>query len=180
MATTQRVITDEELLRLPRDGSKYEVVDGELVRMSPAGWLHERIIMRLAGALVAHVQVKRLGDVIGSSAMYVLPGGNKRCPDISFVAEGRLKSETGRPFPELAPDLAVEIVSPSDGQRQVLDKVGEYLQAGVRLVWVIEPEKRQATAYRGLTDVQVIAATGSLEGEDVLPGFRCPLTDILD
>ena len=126
------------------------------------------------------LQGHRLGDVIGSNAMFVLPGGNKRSPDVSFVAAGRLDTETNRPFPELAPDLAVEVVSPSDRPRQILDKVGEYLQAGVRLVWVIEPKKRQATAYRGLTDVRVIDAAGSLDGEDVLPGFTCRLADILD
>lgn len=180
MATTHHVITDEELLRLPRDGSKYEVVDGELVHMSPAGWLHEKIVANLMGVLRNYVKAKQLGDVIGSSALYVLPGGNKRGPDVSFVAAGRLASEAGRSFPELAPDLAVEVVSPGDRPRQVLDKVGEYLQAGVRLVWVIEPKQRQATAYRGLTDVRVIDGGGSLDGEDVLPGFICPLADVLD
>lgn len=180
MATTQHAITDEQLLRLPDDGCKYEVVDGELVRTSPAGWLHDAIVARLIVALGSDVQARRLGTVIGSNAMFVLPGGNKRSPDVSFVAAGRLDSETNRPFPELAPDLAVEVVSPSDRQRQILDKVGEYLQAGVRLVWVIEPEKRQATAYRGLTDVRLISENGSLDGEDVLPGFSCRLRDILD
>lgn len=180
MATTQQAITDEQLLHLPDDGCKYEVVDGELVRMSPAGWLHDTIVAQLIGALTSHVRVTRAGTVIGSNAMFVLPGGNKRSPDVSFVAAGRLDTETKRPFPELAPDLAVEVVSPSDRQRQVLDKVGECLQAGVRLVWVIEPEKRQATAYRGLTDVRVIDESSSLDGEDVLPGFSCRLTDILD
>jgi Uma2 family endonuclease len=180
MATTHPVITDEELLRLPQDGSKYEVVDGELIRMTPAGWPHEKIVVRLMTALGSFVKIHPLGDVIGSSALYVLPGGNKRCPDVSFVAAGRLDAHASRPFPELAPDLAVEVISPEDRERQVLDKVGEYLQAGVRLVWVIEPKRRQATAYRGLTDLRVIGPDGSLDGEDVLPGFSCPLADILD
>src|SRR5687768_10521650 len=137
MATTHPAITDEELLGLPKDGSKYEVVDGALVRMSPAGWLHDRIVARLITRLGAFVEAAHLGDVIGSSALFVLPSGNRRGPDVSFVAAGRLDALADRPFPALAPDLAVEVVSPSDGQRQVLDKVGEYLQAGVRLVWVI-------------------------------------------
>jgi Uma2 family endonuclease len=180
MPTAEPVITDEELLQLPRDGCKYEVVDSALVRMSPAGWRHERIIIRLASVLQHHVEAHGLGDVLGSSALFVLPSGNKRGPDVSFLAAGRLQAEAAdRPFPELAPDLAVEVVSPNDSPRQVLDKVGEYLQAGVRLVWVIDPERRQATAYRGLTDVRVVGQDGTLDGEDVLPGFRHPLAAIL-
>jgi Uma2 family endonuclease len=177
--STTRVITDEELLRLPKDGNKYEVVDGEL-RMSPAGWKHERLAARLISRMEAYARQHRLGDVLGSNALYVLPSGNRRGPDVSFVAAGRLAREAaGAVFPRLAPDLAVEIVSPSDKPSRVLDKVGEYLQAGVRLVWVLDFEARQATAYR-LTTVRVIDETGTLDGEDVLPGFACPLAEILD
>jgi len=82
-------------------------------------------------------------------------------------------------FAELAPDLAVEILSPEDRPREVLDKVGEYLQAGVRLVWVIDPGKGEASVYRSLTDVRVVGSGAALDGEDVLPGFRCPLGEIL-
>jgi Uma2 family endonuclease len=179
MAST-RVVTDEELLRLPRDGNKYEVVEGEL-RVSPAGWRHERLVARLISALEAHARRRGLGDILGSNALYVLPGGNRRAPDVSFVAAGRLAREAaGAVFPALAPDLAVEIVSPADEPRLVLDKVGEYLQAGVRLVWVLDFEARQATVYRRLTTVRAIDETGTLDGEDVLPGFACPLAEILD
>lgn len=83
-------------------------------------------------------------------------------------------------FPQLAPDLVVEVLSPSDSPRRVLDKVGEYLQSGVRLVWVIDPEKRQAAVHRTLTSVREIAADGALDGEDVLPGFRCPLAELFE
>jgi Uma2 family endonuclease len=176
MATARTTITDQELLRLPRDGNKYEVVDGEL-RMSPAGWLHERIVARLAARLVVFVEARQLGDVLGSNVLYVLPSGNRRAPDVSFVAAGRLAGEPL--FPHLAPDLAVEVLSPGDSPRQVLDKVGEYLQAGVRLVWVIDPEKQQAVLYQSLTRVREVGADGHLDGETVLPGFRCPLKDLL-
>jgi Uma2 family endonuclease len=178
MATSRTTITDEELLRLPKDGNKYEVVDGEL-RMSPAGLRHERIVARLICLLGQFVEERRLGDVLGSNLLYILPSGNKRAPDVSFVAAGRLERYQHAVFPELAPDLAVEVISPGDSPRQVLDRVGEYLQAGVRLVWVIEPERRTASIYRTLTDVRNVSESGSLEAPDVLPGFRCALSELL-
>ncbi len=176
---TARVRSDEDLLRLPRDGRKYELVDGE-VRVSPAGLRHEEVVARLIARLLDAVLPKRLGKVFGSSAGYRLPGGNVRSPDVSFVAEGRLPGGISpEGFGELAPDLAVEVLSPQDGAREVLDKVGEYLAAGVSLVWVIDPANRRATAYRSLTDVREILETGRLEGEEVVPGFSCPLAEVL-
>ena len=178
MATSRTTITDEELLRLPKDGNKYEVVDGEL-RMSPAGLRHERIVARLIRLLGQFVEERRLGDVLGSNLLYVLPSGNKRAPDVSFVAAGRLEPFRNAVFPKLAPDLAVEVISPGDSPRQVLDRVGEYLQAGVRPVWGIEPEGRTATIYRTLTDVRNVEESGSLDAAEVLPGFRCALSELL-
>jgi Uma2 family endonuclease len=172
-----RVITDQELLRLPKDGQKYEVVDGELC-VSPAGWRHERVVARLLTRLGTFVEQHRLGTVVGSNALFVLPSGNRRGPDVSFVRTGRLPPDDAV-FPALVPDLAVEVVSPDDSAREVLDKVGEYLQAGVRLIWVIDPIARQAAAHRSLTDVDVLREDGVLDGADVLPGFRCPLVDVL-
>ena len=175
MATT-RTITDEELLKLPKDGNKYEVVDGEL-EVSPAGLPHERIVARLIVLLGAFVKQRNLGDVLGSNVLYVLPSGNKRAPDISFVAAGRLPDEAV--FPQLAPDLVVEVLSPGDTPRQVLDKVGEYLEAGVRLVWVINPDKREAAVYSGPTSVRVIDHQAALTGEDVVPGLSCRLSEVI-
>jgi Uma2 family endonuclease len=175
---TVRTISDEELLRLPKDGNKYEVVDGEL-RVSPAGWAHERVVASLMLQIGAHAKTHKLGDVLGSNALYVLPNGNKRAPDVSFVARGRLEGAGGSAWLSFAPDLVVEVRSPNDSARRVLDTVGEYLAAGVRLVWVIDPEQQSAAAYRSPTDVREIGPSGGLEGEDVLPGFACPLSEIL-
>ena len=176
-----RTITDEELLQLPKDGNKYEVVDGELVVSPGAGVPHEKLVIKLAVRLGAYVEAHKLGDVLGSSALYVLPSGNKRSPDLSFVTAGRLDAPgVSRVFPQLAPDLAIEVVSPSDSPQRVLDKVGEYLESGVRLVWVIDPENRRAVIHRALSSAQQITADGVLAGEDVVPGFSCRLSEILE
>jgi Uma2 family endonuclease len=179
MATT-RTISDEDLVRLPKDGNKHEVVDGEL-RVSPAGSLQEFVVARLIARLLVFVEPRELGYVFASNMLYVLPSGNKRCPDVSFVAKGRFAGgRLPRGFFEGSPDLAIEVLSPDDHAREVLDKVGEYLGAGVRLVWVIDPERRRAAVHRSLTEVREIPGDGALAGEDVLPGFVCPLVEFLE
>ena len=174
-----RTITDEELLQLPEDGNKYEVVDGELVVSPGAGWRHEKIVSKLVTWLRLFVDERRLGEVLPSSLLYVLPSGNRRGPDISFVSAAKA-AQVGPDtvFPKFAPDLAVEVLSPSDSPRRVQDKVGEYLEAGVRLVWILDPENRRAVIYRALSSVDRIDESGHLDGEDVLPGFRCRLADV--
>ena len=185
MATAMRYVTDEELLQAPRDGQKYERVDGEM-RVSPAGGRHGAVIVRLTIRLGAFVAERKLGHVFESSTGFRWPGrkadrpDNVRVPDLSFVAAGRFPDEREPVgFPTLAPDLAVEVLSPNDRRGDVMEKVGEYLDVGTRLVWVIDPEKRTAAAYRSLTDVRVIGEADVLDGEDVVAGFACPLKDVL-
>jgi Uma2 family endonuclease len=171
--------TEEDLLATPRDGRKYELVDGE-IRMSPAGARHEAVSLRLASRLLAYATQAGAGHVFGSSMGFRLPGGNVRSPDASFVAAGRFPGDQPPDdFGDLAPDLAAEVLSPSERPRHILDKVGEYLEAGVRLVWVIDPRKARAIVYRSLSAVRQLGAGDELDGEDVLPGFRCRLADIL-
>lgn len=181
MATTVRpVATEEDLLRTPRDGQKYELVEGQ-IRVSPAGSRHGRVCMRLGARLQVFVEAHQLGDLFDSSTGFRMPGGNVRLPDVAFVARGRFADEEApEGFADLAPDLAVEVLSPGDRSRDVLDKVGEYLQAGVRLVWVIDPKRRTAAAYRSLTDVRTLGPADSLDGGDALPGFQCRLADVID
>lgn len=177
--TTRRVATEDDLLAMPKDGQKYELVDGE-IRVSPAGDRHSVIALELGARLLAFAKEHRLGHVCGADAGFRLPGGNVRSPDVSFVAAGRFPDD--RPpedFGSLAPDLAVEVISPGDRPRHVLDKVGEYLEAGVRLVWVIDPRHSRAVVYRSLTEVRELVPSDALDGEDVLPGFRCRLDEIL-
>jgi Uma2 family endonuclease len=178
MAATSRTATEADLLSMPDDGWKYELVDGEIRRMSPAGGRHGEIAAELIARLVAHNKQRKSGRVFDSSTGFRLVGGNVRAPDVSFVSADRL-AESPRDFVSVAPDLAVEILSPSDRPRYVLEKVGEYLQAGVRLVWVIDPDGRKAAVYRSLTAVRELGLEDDLDGEGVVPGFRCPLRELL-
>jgi Uma2 family endonuclease len=185
MATTTRFVTDEELLQAPRDGQKYERVDGEM-RVSPAGARHGAVSVALSARLWTFVTDRKLGHVFESSTGFRWPGrkpetpDNVRSPDVSFVASGRFPDERGPVgFIPFAPDLAVEVLSPNDRWSEVLEKVGEYLGVGTRLVWVIDPETRTAAVYRSATDVRTLGETDALEGEDVVPGFACALKDVL-
>jgi Uma2 family endonuclease len=176
--TTRRIATEEDLRGMPKDGNKYELVDGE-IRVSPAGNRHSVVAARVVARLLVFVEDRRLGHVLGADAGFRLPGGNVRSPDTSFVATGRYPDD--RPAVDwgvLAPDLAVEVLSPSERTRHVLDKIGEYLEAGVRLVWVIDPQKQRATVYRSLLDVRELGPDDELTGEDVVPGFRCRLGEL--
>jgi Uma2 family endonuclease len=179
-------VTDEEMYQVPKDGQKYERVDGEM-RVGPGGARHSAVVVNVDARLALFVEKKKLGYVVGSRTGYQWPGrhadrpDNVRSPDVSFVSLGRFPDEQlPDGFVDLAPDLAVEVLHPDDRGRDVLEKVGEYLDVGTRLVWVIDPEKRTAVAYRSLTDVRVIGEADALDGEDVVPGFSCPLKDILD
>jgi len=179
MATiTRRVATEDDLRAMPKDGQKYELVDGE-IRVSPAGDRHSFVAANLIVLLGAFVKQRRLGYVMGADAGFRLPSKNVRSPDVSFVAAGRFPDDkVPEDWGSLAPDLAVEVLSPRDRPRYVMDKVGEYLEAGVRLVWVIDPKKERAVVYRSLSDVRELGPDQSLEGQDVVPGFSCRLRDI--
>lgn len=178
-AITHSKASEADLLNAPRDGRKYELVDGEIV-VSPAGSRHGAVCVKLSTRLGTFIEQRRLGHLFDSSTGFRMPNGNVRLPDVAFVARGRFEGgKVPEGFSPVAPDLAVEVLSPEDRPRYVLDKVGEYLDAGVPLVWVVDPRTRAATVYRSLTNVRTVVENGDLDGEDVLPGFRCSLADIL-
>src|SRR5207247_6976926 len=150
-ATTRPAATEADLLRTPNDGRKYELVDGE-IRVSPAGGRHGEVCVNLLFRLYSVVKARGLGHVFESSTGFRLPSGNIRSPDIAFVGRGRFAGQKlPEGFGDVVPDLAVEVLSPEDRARQVLDKVGEYLQAGVGLVWVGGPKRERAVGSRSST-----------------------------
>lgn len=178
MSETARQYTADDLLRLPKDGCKYELVKGEL-RVSPAGLRHEKIGMRLGQLLLNFAEQHRLGDVYGSSAGFKLPNGDVRSPDVSFMRADRLPDgQAPEGFAEFLPDLAIEIVSPTDRAPEIAEKIGEYLTHGVQMVWLVEPRHQTITVYRSMTDVMTLHAADELRGDPVLPGFSCRVQQV--
>ncbi len=177
--STTRQMTEADLLAAPDDGFRRELVDGEIIVMGPAGTLHGHVNVQLALRLGAHVEAHGLGYVLDSSTGFRLPNGNVRSPDLAFVLRERMALDGIDGPCDSVPDFAVEVLSPSESKRQVLDKVGEYLDAGVRLVWVIDPRARKAVAHRSLSDVRELREDDELDGEEVVPGFRCRLADVV-
>jgi len=176
----QAKVTLDEFKRLRHDGYKAELVNGE-VKMSPAGLRHERIGVKLIARLERFLEQHPLGHVYGSSAGYTLPSGDVRSPDISFVPLSRLPG--GRDpddYADFPPDLAVEILSPHDRARELNDKVAEYFEFGVRLMWIIDPKRQTVTVYRSWADAHTLRPDETLDGGDVLPGFACRVGEIFD
>ncbi len=172
-------MTAEQLLELPDDGMRHELVDGELRTMVPAGGAHGRIAARLLGRLFGFVETHRLGELFAAETGFRLrrDPDTVRAPDVAFVGADRV-ADAGVPgFPALAPDLVAEVVSPSDRAVDVVGKALAWLDAGVRLVWVVDPQNRTVTVYRQ-DGVAVLRDADVLDGGDVLPGFALPLEEL--
>ena len=169
--------TIEDLLHTPEDGQKYELVDGEII-MSPAGCRHSEIALQIGYLLKRHIEDSPTGRVFGSDVGIILPNGNLRSPDVSFVSYEKLpKGDTPVTFQEVVPDLVVEVLSPADRTRQVADKIAEFLDAGVPLVWLVDPDAMTVTVYRSLTNTTSRTSSDTITAAPVLPNFSARVSD---
>lgn len=171
MSETKVHITAEQLPEVAR-GRRVELVRGEVVEMAAAGGRQARLVIRLGSWMDAFVVRRKLG-VLGTEWGFVLFRNPDvvRAPDIAFVVARRLGPKGDEGFFEGAPDLAVEVVSPNDRISEVQQKIREYLAAGTRLVWVIDPQSETVTAYHPSGDAHLYSGHREVPGEDVLPGF---------
>jgi Uma2 family endonuclease len=181
MATVigDRRYTPDDLLKLP-GGNRFELVDGQLVETEKS-LLSAFVAGRVTELLSAHSRSQNLGPVFNSDASYrcfPFDPVMVRRPDVSFIQRLRMRAEYLTGHSPIAPDLAVEVASPNDGLYDVQDKVDEYLAAGVRLVWLINPETRIVQVYRRDGTVSHLRGDAELTGEDVLPGLRCTLGEL--
>jgi Uma2 family endonuclease len=181
MAVVRQQVTADELLHMPDDGFRYELVKGELRRMNPAGSVHGRVTMSVAWRLARYVEENQLGTVYASETGFRLASDpdTVRAPDVAFVSRARVEmvGEVEGFWPE-PPDLAVEVVSPGDSYAEVEEKVFAWLGAGTKMVVVVNPRQRSATVYKSPTDITALAEADVLHGGDVVPGFELAVGEI--
>jgi len=179
---TPPLMTAEELLYTNVPNKRTELVRGRLIVHEPPGGLHGSVTASLGARLWSHVDLTGAGVVFVGDTGFTLSRSpdTVRGPDVAFVRKDQLPSgPVPSTYLEFAPDLVVEVLSPNDRPGEVLAKVGDWLDAGARLVWVIDPERRVARVYRADGTEQVLKETDQLIGEDVLPGFGCALASVL-
>ena len=181
MSTATRITTAHELLYMPDDGFRYELVEGELRKMTPSGAEHGVLSSEIDSLLREHVRRNDLGQVFGAETGFLIgqDPDTVLAPDASFVRKERIAVH-GIPkeyFPE-APALVVEVISPNDTAEAVDDKMRRWFAAGVGLGWVIYPRGRTVTVYRALDDIRILSANDAFEGGSVVPGFRCRVGEL--
>lgn len=182
MTATGIRMTADELLRLPDNGMRRELIAGELHEMPPAGGEHGYIGSRAQVELGIYLrQHPEIGGGLFTAETGFRLARNPdtvRAPDVAYVRAERLAEARARSYPTLAPDFVVEVVSPNDTASEVQSKVDEWLQAGVLLVWVLYPTTRSAMTYRADGAVELLHGDDRLTGEPVLAGFSCRLSDL--
>jgi Uma2 family endonuclease len=180
MDSAQTLLTAEDLLALD-DGLRHELVNGELITMTPSGGEHGVITARLARLVDSFASERGLGLVFGAEAGFRLTTDpdTVRAPDLAFVRHARIP-DGGIPtgFWPGAPDLAAEVVSPGDTYEHVAAKVADWLRAGSEVVWVINPRARSVTVHTGSAGVTILSETEQLTGGTTIPGFTCGVREI--
>ena len=167
-------MTLEEFLESDLEG--YEYVEGELIPRMPTSLKHGKISLKLGSRLLLHVDENQLGDVYTSDTGFRV-GERLLIPDIAFVSIARIPDDTDKASP-IPPDLAVEVVSPTDMLNRIVEKAFAYLAAGTQLVWVVEPKSKTVMVYRSETDIKLLTRNDTLTGEDVVEGFACPVAEL--
>jgi len=179
--TTTKLLTIEDVERLPDDGYRYDLIDGELIRMPPAAGGHGSIAFRTGWLLGNHVHPRRLGQIYAAETGFIFRRDPDVLlgPDVAFVRADRLLEDYDPDrYVPFAPDLAVEVISRSERRGQIMRKVRRYLEGGVRLLWLIDPRRRTVTVYTPDAEPRVLTEADELDGGDVLPGFRLPVRAI--
>ena len=174
-------VTAADLLQMDVPGKSLELVQGRLVVREPPGVWHGKVAAKLTYLLGAFVYVNELGVLCAQDTGFQIRAApdTVRAPDVAFIAAARTHLVVPSGYGTEAPDLVVEIVSPSDRPGEVLSKVADWLEAGVRLVWVIDPMRASAQVHRADGSIALVAADGVLDGEDILAGFSVRLSEVL-
>ena len=181
MATVMpNLITGEMLFQMPQpaDGAQQELIEGVIITMPPPGGRHGSCCSEICFRLLTFVKAEQLGYVTANDTGFYVERNPDSVlgPDIAFWSKDRL-SEMPEGYIEIAPDLAVEVVSPNDAHSKLQLKVNKYLQSGVKLIWLVDPELRIVTTYRGKDQIRILEENDVISADEVLPGFTCGVNE---
>lgn len=180
MLDIDHLVTAEEFARLPDDDHRYELVEGRVIKMSPPGARHGVLSIRMGILVGSFVETHSLGVVMGEAGFKLASNPDTvRGPDLSFVRRERIPA-SGIPegYWPGAPDLVVEIVSPSNRPAEIRATVAKYLELGTRLVWVLDSKKKHVVQHRPGAVARTFAIGDALDGGDVISGFQCEIAAI--
>ena len=181
---TIQTITAAEFARMPDppDGSKEELVRGEIVTMPAPGFRHGEVQLAVGSLLRQYARSNRCGRVTVESGLQTeFDPDTVRGPDVAFWSAERLPLDRmPEVYADVAADLVVEIQSPSNRRQTTQDKIREYLTRGVRMIWIVDPEARTVTVYRQAGEGRLLWHDATLSGEDVLPGFQCRVVEFFE
>ncbi len=177
---TSPLLTAADVERISLPGKQVELVRGRLVVRAPPGTWHGVVAANLGYCISDFVRRKGLGIVAGQDTGFKIESDpdTVRAPDVAFVGRERAALIRPRGYAAVAPDLLAEILSPDDRPGEVLAKIADWLAAGTKIVWVVDPERQEVRVYRPDGSLSVLGSSDSLDGEDILPGFTCALTQV--
>ena len=169
-------VTEEELMRLPRDGRKWELEDGKLTEV-PTKWEHDILGINLIGLMLPYTRGR--GFMSSGQAGFHTIKDNIRAPDVSYTRKERIPGGRPQGFGSTAPDLCIEIISPSERKAKIARKMREYFKTGAVQVWHVFPERQEVIVFTSPTETQTLDADGILDTGGILPGFSCRVGDWL-
>ena len=182
MSTRDALVTADDLLKMSHEGERLELIRGELRRLPLEGWAHGLVAANVVYLIGSHLRDRgSLGELFAAGTGFILgrDPDTVRAPDAAFVSREMLSAtEAEDGFLELAPDLAAEVVSPSDSAPYVKEKVETWLRAGVRVVWVVYPSTKSVAVYRGADDVRLLTGEDKLRGDPALSDFSCSVNQL--
>jgi len=181
MATTIHLMTAEELIRLPDDGLRHELIKGEHLTMPPPGEEHGAVTMNLSILMGHYVRSQHLGRMYAAETGFKLESDpdTVMAPDIAFIRRERVGPLSKRYFGG-APDLVVEVLSPDDRKRKVEDKTSRWLALGALAVWLVDPKTRTVDLRFADGRQELLTVEDELTGDDIIPGFHCRVAEIFD
>jgi Uma2 family endonuclease len=176
---TKTLLTADDLARMPDDASvQIELDEGELITMPPAGFEHGDCENQIMFLLTRHVRKNKLGKVVTGDTGFRLNDRTVFAPDVAFVRRERVEAVRSKSFANGAPDLAVEIFSPSDGVRQSTRKVKQYLAAGCHTVWLVYPKSKKVVVFEASGAERTLRSNDTLDAPELLPGFSVKVAEL--